>query len=276
MSIKTALKTFAALTAAALPGVVAWLVAPGRLSKERREPFAGRTYAHRGLYRKDQLIPENSLPAFARAAEAGYGIELDLQLTKDDRVVVFHDDTLLRGCGVDRPLSDLTFEELQALQLFGTCERIPLFSDVLALVKGRVPLIVEFKTSGSRNDRLCALACELLDAYEGLYMVESFDPRIVRWFRLHRPSVIRGQLACRPESYKKGTPFPVPLIFGYCLANFMGRPQFIAYALEKKPFTVRLAELLGAMKVCWTSHNPYMHKGQDVVIFEFYRPDLRL
>ena len=291
MKSSPALRTLAALTALAVPGALTYLVAPGRASKEQKAPFAGRTYAHRGLYTEDQTVPENSLPAFKMAAEAGYGVELDLQITRDDKVVVFHDDDLERACGpalqkladsgVSVPsgleIKDWTYRELCQLTLFESKETIPLFSDVLKTVAGRVPMIVEFKSVGSDlNAHLCARACRLLDNYDGPYMVESFDPRIVKWFRLNRPKVLRGQLACCPAGYKKGTPFPVPYLFAYCLGNFMSRPQFIAYGLPKRPLIVRYAEMLGAMKVCWTSHDPSAHKGQDVVIFEYYLPDTYL
>lgn len=287
----TAAKTLLALTGIALPAALTYLVAPGRSTAAQKEPFAGRTYAHRGLYAKDQSVPENSLPAFRRAVEAGYGIELDLQITKDDKVVVFHDDDLSRACGTalrallessetipeGRAIKDWTYKELQKLTLFESGEKIPLFSDVLKIVSGRSPMIVEFKSVGrDLNAHLCARACRLLDNYDGPFMVESFDPRIVRWFRKNRPDILRGQLACRPSGYKKGTPFPVPYLFAYCLANFAGRPQFIAYGLPKRPLLVRYAELLGAMKVCWTSHDLSAHKGQDVVIFEHYKPPVRL
>ena len=264
--------------AAAAPAVLTYLTAPGSASKDRKAPFAKRTYAHRGLYKQDQSVPENSMTAFAKALEAGYGIELDLQLSRDGEVVVFHDETLKRLCGVDRPVGDLTFEELKELRLCETDETIPAFKDVLDLVAGRVPLIVEFKSIGVRNDELCEKAFALLDAYDGLYMVESFDPRLVRWFRLNRPDVLRGQLAGPPASYRYKDNMPVwgPTMFGNCLFNFWGRPQFIAYELKEKPLPVRYAEALGAMKVAWTSHNRYMHEGQDAVIFEFYEPETKL
>lgn len=102
-------------------------------------------FAHRGFFTPDQRIPENSMPAFLAAAENGYGIEMDIQLTKDNQVVVFHDHTLTRMCGIDLPVRELTYEELQKFPLAGTQERIPLFKDVLKAVHGRVPLLVEIK-----------------------------------------------------------------------------------------------------------------------------------
>ena len=120
-----------------LLGMWLFLIAPGRSSRAERTPFEGRAFAHRGLYKLDQSIPENSLPAFQRAVENGYGAELDVQRTKDGQIVVFHDDSMRRACGVDRPIRDFTYEELQQFPLFGTQERIPLFSDVLRIFNGK-------------------------------------------------------------------------------------------------------------------------------------------
>ena len=154
-----------------------------------------RIIAHRGLHGDRSTAPENSMEAFRRAVRAGYGIELDIQFSRDRQIVVFHDDTLHRVCGVCGRVRDYTYEELQQFPLHGSPERIPLFSDVLKLVDGRVPLVVELKAQGNRYiPELCRQAALLLDRYPGEYCVESFHPRYVNWFRLHRPLVRRGQL----------------------------------------------------------------------------------
>ena len=128
------------------------LLAPGRASAGQKAAFIRRNYAHRGLHTKDQSIPENSLRAFGLAVENGYGMELDVQLSKDGQVVVFHDDTLNRICGVDKRVDEMTYEELKKLSLAGSInDHIPLFSEVLAMVNGDTPLIVELKT-GKRNN----------------------------------------------------------------------------------------------------------------------------
>ena len=255
--------------AAALP---LFLIAPGRATKGQKAPFRGRNFAHRGLHSRDKSVPENSLRAFELAAAAGYGMELDVQLTRDGQVVVFHDDDLKRVCGVDGRVDDYTFSELQSFPLCGTAERIPLFSDVLNTVRGRGAIICELKT-GPRNRELCKKTYDLIAAYPGEICVESFDPRIVAWFRFHAPELLRGQLAAKPEEYDKQGPAQAWLL-SRCLFNFLSRPHFIAYQLVRRPVTVRLAEFLGAMRVAWTSHEPRNEKGQDAVIFEFYKPRL--
>lgn len=262
----------AAVAAVAVP---VFLVAPGRASKDKKAPFMGLNVAHRGLHSKDMSVPENSLEAFRHASEAGYGIELDVQLSKDGRVVVFHDDTLKRVCGLDKRVDELDYAELSALSLCGTEQRIPLFSQVLALVDGRSPLIVELK-KGKRNGELCKKTRDLLREYKGEYCVESFDPRIVAWFRFKAPEMLRGQLANTMADYKGEVSSPLlSFALSRCLLNVIARPQFIAYSLKKRPLLVRLCEFMGAMRVCWTSHEVKNEKGRDTVIFEFYNPSVR-
>jgi len=253
-------------------GAGIFIIAPGKVSKKALAPFKKHNFAHRGLHSVDKSIPENSLSAFDAAASAGYGIELDVQLSKDHQVVVFHDNTLNRVTGVDARVDSKTYDELHAISLCNTDQTVPLFSDVLDCIRGRGPLIVELKT-GKHNHELCRKTLRLLKKYNGPVCIESFDPRIVMWFRFHAPRMVRGQLACPPADYTpEEASRPVAFILGNCLMNFLGRPQFIAYKIGKKPLTVRLAEKMGAMKVCWTSREWEHEKKNDAVIFEFYKP----
>ena len=251
------------------------LIAPRASGKAKKSPFYGRNFAHRGLYEKDQSIPENSLAAFDRAASAGYGMELDVQLSRDGKVVVFHDDSLKRMCGIDNAVNELDFEELQKLSLGATEQKIPLFSDVLKTVNARTPLIVELK-SGKRNRELCKKTLEQLKGYHGEYCIESFDPLIVAWFRFHAPHIFRGQLAQPPSQYiKDGHSIFAGVLLGCTLANIAARPNFIAYRIGKKPLAIRTAEALGAVKIAWTSHSADTEKDFDAVIFEHYLPETR-
>ncbi len=250
------------------------LLAPGRGGK-KSIPFRGRNFAHRGLHTTDGQVPENSLTAFRLAAEAGYGMELDVQLSRDGQVVVFHDDDLRRVCGREERVDRLTWPELHTLSLCGTAERIPLLSQVLETVGGRTPLIVELK-SGRQNRELCRKTLALLRGYTGEACIESFDPRIVAWFRFHAPEFLRGQLAQQPARYRAdGHPPLLAFLLGNTLFNFVARPQFIAYRLGPRPLAVRLTEALGALRVGWTSHDRKNEEGRDAVIFEFYRPETR-
>ena len=273
MKKKTAFGLF--LGAAAAVALPVLLSAPGRVSKEQKAPFLGWNFAHRGLHRADRSVPENSLEAFRLAGEAGYGAELDVQLSKDGQVVVFHDDTLDRVCSVHGRVDAFPYDQLQQMSLCGTEQHIPLFSQVLEVFGGRGPLVVELKT-GPRNKELCEKTLALLEGYRGKVCIESFDPRIVAWFRRHAPQLLRGQLAAPMEEYTKdGRGKAQAFILSRCLLNFLARPQFIAYKIGPRPLIVRLSELLGALKFGWTSHGQENEAGRDGVIFEFYRPRLR-
>ena len=253
-----------------------FLVFPGHASREARAPFEGRAYAHRGLYSADQSVPENSLPAFRLAVEAGYGAELDVQLTKDGQIVVLHDDDLKRACGREGSVCDYTLEELQAFPLFGTGERIPLFSDVLDVFGGRQPLIVELKFAAPNVSALCDAVRKTLAEYSGPACVESFHPEVVRYFRLNDPDRVRGQLSQAACYWKGKLPVLTGFVFSRLFLNFRARPHFIAYGVGPRPWPVRLCESLGAMKVCWTAREEALHEKRmaenDAVIFEHYRP----
>lgn len=259
--------------------LILFMVAPATSTAEQRAPILHRNYAHRGLHRKDKSVPENSMAAFAAAVEAGYGIELDIQFSKDEQLVVFHDDELSRVCGVSARVDELTFDELQALSLCNTAERIPLFSEVLSLVNGTVPLIVELK-AGPKNKQLCTAALAMLRAYNGPFCVESFHPLIVGWFRKHAPDLLRGQLSASAAEFRGKLSAPAAFCLSHVLSNFYARPHFIAYHKKKRSPLVKLSEALGAVPVVWTvrdTDSAVLYEAKNnIVIFEFYRPDLFL
>ena len=246
MNWKTACKI--AAPAAACAGAFAFLVAPGRATRAQKAPFLCRNYAHRGLHTEDGSVPENSLPAFRAAAEAGYAVEMDVHLTADDRLV-----------------------ELRALRLGKTDCVIPTFAEALEALGGRVPLLLEVKR-GHDNRRLCALTLEALRTYTGPYCVESFDPTIVAWFRRNAPDILRGQLSQPPKEYGTALSKPAAAIVGNVLTNVIARPQFIAYKIGPKPLSVRLCEAMGAVRAGWTSRAWTHERDYDIVIFEHYRP----
>lgn len=257
-------------------GVLALLVAPGRWPKgdpAKLRPAKGAAptpIAHRGLHDAAAGVPENSLAAFAAAMDAGYGVELDLYLTTDDQLVVFHDDSLKRMCGDDRRVFDCSLEELRALRLGGTDERIPLFSEVLGLIAGRQTMIIEIKTA-PRQYELCEKALAMLRAYDGPYCIESFHPGVVRWFKKHAPDVVRGQLAQNARRYDNK-------LYGFCLgaslSNILTRPHFSAYHYVEAPnlLTQRLYRALGGSGVAWTVRDGKVYRlyrrSFEVIIFE--------
>ena len=119
-------------------------------------------YAHRGLHEADGSVPENSLAGFRAAVKAGYGIEWDVQLTKDKKVVIHHDRSLKRLCGADVSIGDLTYKELQQYRLLNTDERVPLFSEALQVVGGKTPLIIELK--GYTSSGIALTACRVISS----------------------------------------------------------------------------------------------------------------
>lgn len=149
--------------------------------------------AHRGMFCNEIGIPENSMDAFSRAVKAGLAIELDVRLTRDAKLVVFHDASCKRMTGANMKVADMTYEELKKLPLKGTDQHIPLLSEVLALVNGQVPLLIEVKNTGFVG-RLEWRLLRLLHGYRGKYIIESFHPGVVWWMKRHAKGVAVGQL----------------------------------------------------------------------------------
>jgi glycerophosphoryl diester phosphodiesterase len=213
----------------------------------------GWLYAHRGLHNNKSDAPENSLKAFALAVEKGYGIELDVQLTKDLVPIVLHDYNLKRACRLDIKVSTLTYDELKGYCLFGSKEKIPTLKEVLTLVDGKIPLIIELKIPW-KADPLCGMVAELLGGYKGFYVIESFNPFGLMWYRKHHPEVIRGQLATDFIKEKtEGDPVQYFLL-KHLMMNFLTKPDFIAYHHIYKhalSFTI-CRKLFRTKPVAWT------------------------
>ena len=370
---------------AALAGAALWAVAP-RGFKNKQKHYVPTVpdawYAHRGLhdagsgltaayaeqsgeyvalarrmaakagYGSEEfdgpIAPENSLASFAAACEAGYGIELDIQLTRDGEVVVVHDADLGRVAGDPRKIKDLSYDELTRIPLYPTAkpgdaeaallpggeenpplvvtpsnapegyyQHVPLFSDVLKLVDGRVPLIVEYKfennsTWDDRDVELMEKGHALLEAYSGAFVVESFHPGAVNWYKENHPEVCRGQLACWPgvdddvadadadaevvsgagvsgagkrsAAHSAGastSPSPIDRVREYAAGSlvfdWLSRPDFVAYDWRGGVLPqVRLTRAMGAMPVSWTvrSQDEYAQCADhfDRCIFEAFIP----
>lgn len=256
------------------------LILPRRPKRSQAAPFSGLMAAHRGLYEKDQSVPENTLEAFRRAAENGYGVELDVQLSKDGAVVVFHDDTVDRMTDRTGRVDSFTLEELQAMPLMGTAHRIPLFTDVTAVLDGVSPTIVELKSTNN-YDELCRKTLAILRTLKGPYCVESFDPRIVRWFYKNAPDLMRGQLTEAYSYWRNEGHLPVwrCLLMHTLFINFLTHPQFIAFGRGRRPLCMLLGRLIGTKRVFWTerpdSDHATLARRYDCRIFEHYRPGTR-
>lgn len=242
-----------ALTAGAALAVAGLYALKGRSGHPGLAGLRGWGYAHRGLHREG--IPENSMAAFRAALEKGYGIELDIHLMRDGNLAVIHDSSLLRTAGVDVRIEDLTAEDLENYRLQGTEEKIPLFREVMALFEGKAPMIVELKPVGKNYGALAEAACLILRDYKGVYCMESFDPRCVRWLKKNRPQIIRGQLTENFVANSDKLPLPVRFVMTHNLLNFATVPDFVAYKFADRDHSAATAlcrRVWGIQGVTWT------------------------
>ena len=253
-----------------------FLIAPRMSKKPDRTPFYGYMYAHRGLFDNETEAPENSLPAFEKAVKHGFGIELDVQLSKDGIPVVFHDASLKRVCGVDGNVWEYTLEELQQMKLKKSNQTIPTFVQVLNVIDGKVPIIVEYKMDVV-DTKVCVKGNELLEKYKGVYCIESFHPFAVKWYKDHRPDVLRGQLSMDFSKDEKNKGKKELFLVTYLLSNVLSRPDFIAYChQDAKNISRRLCSKLGALPVAWTikseEENQTAKDHFTLFIFDSYVP----
>lgn len=234
-------------------------------------------YAHRGFHDKP-AIPENSLAAFRRAVDNGFGAELDVHLTKDGRLAVIHDSALKRVCGVEGCVEDFTAEELNAFRLEGTEEKIPFLEQVLPLFENKTPLVVEIKAERGNHAELTAKTVACLNRFSVKYCMESFDPRVLIWLRRNHPEVVRGQLSQNFFQH----PCDLNPVLRFLLTNLLDngatRPDFIAYRFEdRRLISPRwVCHALGCQEINWTIRSAADMKTAEkeghLVIFEKFDP----
>lgn len=249
------------------------LIMPDFSHRKAMHSYLNLAFAHRGLHNAEKLIPENSMYAFKEAVKHKLAIELDIHLTRDNQVVVFHDELLKRICGVPGTVEDSTYEELQKLRLLNTDEHIPLFKEVLDYINGRVPILIELKLP-FKDMRLCSYARDILSDYQGDYLIQSFNSFGVRWFKQNAPHILRGQLSSALTKANKENPYIVRFCVQHLLTNILCRPDFISYkladagnlavCLNHKLFRTPVAVwTLRTEKACRQAVNEY-----DMYIFE--------
>ncbi len=258
--------------------VYAELIRPN-LPRRDITPLMGYDYAHRGLWNTndpgEHNRPENSLAAFRAAVDKGYGIELDVHRTKDGALVVHHDDSLKRMTGVDIRIADSTLADVRACKL-PNGEPIPTYDEVLDVVAGRIPMVVEVKVEQGNHAELCCAVNERMQRYTGPWCLESFSPSAVKWFRLNAPEVIRGQLAFDHAGQgKTAFLFLRNLGIATMLQNWYARPDFIAFEAKSVKWHSLPIHLLRLMKpwfVAWTVRSQAdmdkYRKNWDLQIFE--------
>lgn len=253
------------------------LVLRGRRNHQGLAALRGWAYAHRGLHGNG--VPENSMLAFQKALDAGYGIELDVHLMADGNLAVIHDPSLKRTVGVDVQIEDLRTEDLVNYQLEGTAETIPLFRDVLDLYENKAPLIIELKAERGNHASLCKAVCDMLDMFNGTFCIESFDPRCILWLKKNRPDLIRGQLSENFFKSKNSKLHPVlKFVMTNHFVNALVRPDFIAYRFsDRNVIGTRLCrKLWGVQGVAWTlrtkeDYDTALSEGW-IPIFEYFDP----
>lgn len=229
--------------------------------------------AHRGLHTDE--MPENSLGAFQNAIDNGYPIELDVHLTCDGTVVVFHDDSLARVTNKDGYVKNLTKDTLKDYSIFGTKYTIPTFKEVLDLVAGQVPILIEVKNTGKVGELESALL-KILKDYTGEYAIQSFNPYVLEWFKKNAPQIARGQLA----GYFKGEKLSFIKKFALkrmLLNKKISCPDFISYDARNVPNRfVKKYKKLPLLVWCVRSQDEYLKKVKycDNIIFENFEPKI--
>lgn len=239
------------------------------------ELLFGPPIAHRGLWSSDGY-PENSLGAFQAACAAGYGIELDVQLTADGEAVVFHDASLARMTGVEGRVADHTAEDLGRLRLAGADETIPTLADALALVGHRSMVHIEIKSAFGDVGRLEKRVHEVLIDHNGPISVIGFNPYSHAWFADRHPKVLRG---LDSYSYRDGDARHLAPELRRAFARLehveLARPHFLALSLDMLP-NARADALRskGMPTLAWTVRSPEQWEAVrahcDNLIFEGY------
>ena len=225
--------------------------------------------AHRGLH--DHEAPENSLLAVDKAIAAGVAIEIDVHLSADQQVMVFHDTTLMRMTGRAGRLGDFDATSLQQIKLLNSTCHIPTLAQVLERIQGQVPLLIEIKNKGAVGSLEQAIA-DQLDHYSGDFALQSFNPYSIGWFAKHRPTWLRGQLSCdfRDET---DMAWMKKFLLRHLLMNGVSRPHFIGYDIRCLPaWGVTRARKNGTPVLAWTVNNKqkqqHANKFADNIIFE--------
>lgn len=220
--------------------------------------LTARPIAHRGLHDFGKGVVENTSSAFAAAMAKGYAIECDLQLTKDGEAVVFHDDDVERLTHGRGPVKDHTTAEMQQLTIRNSTDRVQTLAELLAQVKGQVPLVIEIKSLWDGDERLARRAVDLLAHYEGPFCLMSFDPDVIDAVRRMAPHIIRGMVAERAtDSYYASLPLPKQTELRTFSHVARTRPDFVSFFFEELPWApITALRAAGMPIITWTIRSP--------------------
>jgi len=227
--------------------------------------LTARPIAHRGLHGAAKGIIENTASAIIAAIEAGYGIEVDLQVTADGEAVVHHDDKLGRLTEGSGRLNQLTSRELQDVRFKATADRILTLPQLCELVEGRVPLLLDLKSQSDRDERLPRRVAAVVSIYSGPVAAMSFDAGQLEMLHAFAPKLRRGLVAQRRFASAASH-----------WAAFRAGPDFLAYAVRDLPATLPLvAKLTGTPVLAWTVRSDEdrqrAQRWADQIIFEGFR-----
>ncbi|MCX7305310.1 MAG: glycerophosphodiester phosphodiesterase [Hyphomicrobiales bacterium] len=228
-----------------------------------------RPIAHRGLHDMNKRVWENTLSAFGRAVEKGFGIECDVHLSSDRVPVIVHDGDLKRLTGTDAFAWQRTAAEIKALKVGGTRDHVPLLSELLDLVRGKVPLVIEVKGSAGHDDGLVEAVAAQLNAYAGKAAVMSFDHWLVRDFKRYMPGIPAGLTAYGKDNALIEAHFSM-------LAHGLDFTSYAAGDLPN-PFVSFVRERLKMPVITWTIRDKaavdLTFKYADQMTFEGFDPD---
>jgi glycerophosphoryl diester phosphodiesterase len=237
-----------------------------------------RPVAHRGLHMATNGVIENTATAFEAAIDGNYAIECDLQLTGDGEAVVFHDRTLDRVTASTGRVDGFTVEQLKVVSFKASGDRIQTLAELLAQVRGRVPLVIEIKSRWNGEERLTLRALKVLEAYEGPYCLMSFDPHVMEVVRRESPSTVRGIVADRTndEEYRE---LPVSVRLEMRSFSHLARtqPDFISFYWLELPWApVNRFRQAGNPVLSWTIRSPESAAAArrycDQITFERFLP----
>ena len=228
--------------------------------------------AHRGLW--GGAVPENSTASFKAAIQAGFAIETDVHLTADGQLIVHHDSNTLRQTGVKHEITETDLATLKTLFLDGTQEKLITLSELLEILNGQIPLMLEIKANMTNSKEIAQAVHVIMKDYKGEFAVQAFNPLAVKWFKKNEPSWLRGQLSCS-YSDQKGFAFYLGKTLFF---NRMTKPDFVDYDQADLPNKyVDKAKKQGKLIITYTITTPEREKElkgyYDNLIFEHYLPE---
>ena len=227
----------------------------------------GRIISHRGIH-DNKIIYENTLGAIKLALDKEYIIEIDVHITKDNQIIVFHDYNTKRLLNMDLVVEDITYKDINNQNIF----HVPTLKEVLDLVDGKVPLLIELKQR-RKVGKLEQELMSMLNEYKGEYAIQSFNPKVLLWFKKHYPNILRGQLS---YSYKRNKLFKIKKLFlRNMFTNFFTKPNFISYKYDElsekklKKLKKKSIKVLGWTVRSKKDYKKYSHYYDNLICEDF-------